>query len=84
VISQSEDDKKNQARLQDTVNSLESKIKVFKKQIEQAEEIAAANLSKYRRTQIELDDATKRADEAENRRAKSRAQNRSTVTPQVN
>jgi hypothetical protein len=84
LISQSEDDKKNQARLQDIVNSLESKIKVFKKQIEQAEEIAAANLSKYRRAQIELEDAAKRADEAENRRAKSRAQNRSTVTPQVN
>ena len=72
MISQSEDDKKNQARLQDIVNSLESKIKAFKKQIEQAEEIAATNLSKYRKAQVELAEANKRADE-DHSRSKSRA-----------
>lgn len=83
IASQADDDKKIQSRLQDTINTLESKLKAFKKQLEQAEEIAQANLAKYRKAQIELDEATHRADQADNRRARSRAQNRSTVSPQV-
>jgi len=59
LASQADDDKKNQSRLQDHINSLESKIKAFKKQIEQAEEIAALNLSKYRKAQAELNEAGK-------------------------
>ena len=50
---------------------------VYKKQIEDAEEIAAINLSKYRKAQHELEDATQRADQAESQIAKNRALNRS-------
>jgi len=74
IASQSDEDRKNQSRLQDHINSLESKIKAFKKQIEQAEEIAALNLSKYRKAQVELAEANKRADE-DRTRSKSRAHN---------
>jgi hypothetical protein len=55
-------------------------LKVYKRQIEEAEEIAALNLAKFRKAQHELDDAAERADQAENQVAKNRAQNRSTVS----
>merc|ERR1712107_848667 len=39
------EDKKNQYRMTDLASKLQSKIKVYKKQIEEAEEIAALNLA---------------------------------------
>jgi uncharacterized protein YlxW (UPF0749 family) len=48
--------------------------------VEEAEEIAAVNLSKYRKVQQELEDAEERADTAENTLAKLRAKNRSSVS----
>ena len=84
LSTQSEEDKRNYSRLQELVENLQNKLRVYKKQIEDTEEIAAVNLTKYRKAQNELADAVERADQAENRRAKSRAANRSTVTPQVN
>ena len=44
------------------------------------EEIAAINLSKYRKVQHELEDAEERADMAENTLAKLRAKNRSSLS----
>merc|ERR1712130_869045 len=41
---QIEEDKKNQDRMSDLANKLQAKIKTYKKQIEEAEEIAALNL----------------------------------------
>jgi hypothetical protein len=75
-LIQAEEDKKSQSRLQDLIEKLQSKLKVYKKQIEDAEEIAAINLAKYRKAQHELDDAAERADQAENQVAKARAQSR--------
>jgi hypothetical protein len=86
---QTEEDRKNQLRLQDLVDKLQNKLKVFKRQAEEAEEIAAVNLAKFRKVQAELEDAAERADQAENQIAKLRAKNRSTlsvgrgVSPQV-
>ena len=37
--------------MQDLVDSLQQKIKTYKRQIEEAEEIAALNLAKYRKCQ---------------------------------
>jgi len=59
-------------------------LTVYKKQIEDAEEIAAINLSKYRKAQHELEDATQRADQAESQIAKNRALNRSSTSIDVN
>merc|ERR550519_1670581 len=42
---QGEEDKKNYDRMQDLVDKLQVKIKTYKKQIEEAEEIAALNLA---------------------------------------
>jgi proline dehydrogenase len=77
---QAEEDRKNQARLQDLVEKLQNKLKVYKRQIEEAEEIAAVNLGKFRKAQHDLEDAEERAGQAENQLNKQRAKNRSTVS----
>ncbi|CAF1339471.1 unnamed protein product, partial [Rotaria sordida] len=51
---QTEEDRQNQLRLQDLTEKLQSKIKVYKRQVEEAEEIAALNLAKFRKVQTEL------------------------------
>merc|ERR1712142_945917 len=51
---QSDEDKKSHERMQDLVDKLQQKVKTYKKQIEEAEEIAALNLAKYRKAQQEL------------------------------
>merc|ERR1712102_241243 len=44
-----EEDCKNHERMQELVDKLQNKVKSYKKQIEEAEEIAALNLAKFRR-----------------------------------
>jgi len=56
-----EEDKKNQARMSDLANKLQQKIKTYKSQIEDAEEIAALNLAKFRKAQQELEETEERA-----------------------
>merc|ERR1711913_262629 len=51
----------------------ESTIKSYKKQIEEAEEIAALNLAKFRQVQTSLTGSTERADLNEQALAKTRA-----------
>ena len=43
-----DEDRKNHERMQALIDQLQGKIKSYKKQIEEAEEIAALNLAKYR------------------------------------
>ena len=73
---QAEEDRKNQLRLQDLSEKLQNKIKVYKRQVEEAgqftvsvdcasffllsEEIAALNLAKYRKVQTELGECCRR------------------------
>merc|ERR1719350_1073050 len=45
------EDRKNQDRMSELANKLQQKIKTYKTQIEEAEEIAALNLAKYRKAQ---------------------------------
>lgn len=52
---QSDEDKKNHDRMQDLVDKLQQKLKTYKRQIEEAEEIAALNLAKFRKAQQELE-----------------------------
>jgi len=77
---QADEDRKNHERMQDLVDKLQQKIKTYKRQIEEAEEIAALNLAKFRKVQQELEDAEERADMAENVVAKLRAKNRSSAS----
>merc|ERR1712110_1175053 len=48
-------------RMSDLANKLQQKIKTYKQQIEEAEEIAALNLAKYRKGQQELEETEERA-----------------------
>ncbi|XP_076337304.1 myosin heavy chain, muscle-like isoform X5 [Tachypleus tridentatus] len=77
---QADEDRKNHERMQDLVDKLQQKIKTYKRQIEEAEEIAALNLAKFRKVQQEMEDAEERADMAENALAKLRARNRSSAS----
>ena len=67
-------------RMQDLVEKLQAKIKTYKRQVEEAEEIAAMNLAKYRKVQHELEDAEERADVAEGSLGKVRSKNRSSAS----
>merc|ERR1712020_466348 len=58
---QNDEDKKNQVAMSDLAGKLQSKIKTYKKQIEEAEEIAALNLAKFRKAQQELEETEDRA-----------------------
>merc|ERR1712066_240444 len=58
---QQDEDHKNQDRMSELAGKLQQKIKTYKKQIEEAEEIAALNLAKYRKAQQELEEAEERS-----------------------
>merc|ERR1719245_1852510 len=68
-----DEDRKNQERMQALIDQLQGKIKSYKKQIEEAEEIAALNLAKYRQVQGNLQSSGERADLNEQALAKTRA-----------
>merc|ERR1739844_781315 len=78
----SDEDRKNHERMQNLVDQLQAKIKTYKKQIEEAEEIAALNLAKFRQAQSHLSDAEASADLNEQALAKTKAGGRaSSATP---
>merc|ERR1712200_372009 len=54
TFSQAED-RRNQDRMSELAGKLQQKIKTYKQQIEEAEEIAALNLAKFRKAQQELE-----------------------------
>merc|ERR1712228_590127 len=58
---QNDGDKKNQVAMSDLAGKLQSKIKTYKNQIEEAEEIAALNLAKFRKAQADLESNEERA-----------------------
>merc|ERR1712192_368686 len=49
-----EEDHKNHERMQELVDKLQNKVRCYKKQIEEAEEIAALNQTKFRKVQADL------------------------------
>jgi len=71
-----EEDQKNHERMQELVDKLQNKVKSYKKQIEEAEEIAALNLAKYRQVQGNLQQSGERADLNEQALAKMKASSR--------
>merc|ERR1712098_435175 len=62
LAHQQDEDRKNHERMQALVDQLQGKVKSYKKQIEEAEEIAALNLAKYRKVAGALGDAEAAAD----------------------
>merc|ERR1719483_677782 len=58
---QQDEDHKNQDRMSDLAGKLQAKIKTYKTQIEEAEEIAALNLAKFRKAQRDLEETEARS-----------------------
>merc|ERR1712102_278656 len=72
----SDEDRKNHERMQGLIDQLQAKIKSYKKQIEEAEEIAAMNLAEFRQAQANLAEAEERADLNEQALGKLKAKGR--------
>merc|ERR1712106_66566 len=77
LIFAGDEDKKNHERMQGLIDQLQGNVKSYKKQIEEAEEIAALNLAKYRKVAACLGDAEAAADESEEASAMRKARARS-------
>merc|ERR1712020_816435 len=72
-----DEDRKNAERMQELVDKLQQQVRTYKRQIEEAEEIAALNLAKFRKAQVDLQESLERADINEQALAKSRVRGRS-------
>merc|ERR1711923_187936 len=81
LLFQQEENKKNQDRITDLVEKLQQKIKSYKKQIEEAEEIAAINLAKYRKAQQDFEEAEERSKLCEANISKYRGARGASMTP---
>ena len=64
--------------MQELVDKLQNKVKSYKKQIEEAEEIATLNLAKFRKVQSDLEQAEEKADINEHVLAKYKTKSRGT------
>ena len=81
LLFQQEENKKNQDRITDLVDKLQQKIKSYKKQIEEAEEIAAINLAKFRKAQQDFEEAEERSKICEANITKYRSARGASMTP---
>jgi chromosome segregation ATPase len=77
---QLDEDHKGQERMRDMIEKLQQKMKQYKRQVEEAEEIAAINLTKYRKMQHDLEEAEARAEMAENVLGQMRAKGRTSMS----
>merc|ERR1712038_1593504 len=68
---------KKAEKMQELVEKLQNQVRTYKKQIEEAEEIAAMNLAKFRKTQVDMQESLERADINEQALARFRARGRS-------
>merc|ERR1712054_347258 len=65
LILQSEEDRKNIIILQESLDKLNEKIKMYKRQLEEQEAISNSNIMRVKKFQRELESAEARAEEAE-------------------
>merc|ERR1712168_1662265 len=65
LVLQSEEDRKNIIILQDSLDKLNEKIKMYKRQLEEQESISNSNIMRVKKFQRELENSEARAEEAE-------------------
>merc|ERR1719347_1558838 len=65
LVLQSEEDRKNIIILQESLDKLNEKIKMYKRQLEEQESISNSNIMRVKKFQRELESAENRAQEAE-------------------
>merc|ERR1711990_1248440 len=76
LILQSEEDRKNIIILQDSLDKLNEKIKMYKRQLEEQEAISNSNIMRVKKFQRELESAEARANVAESSLNSFRSQQR--------
>ena len=81
LVFQQDEDRKNQGLMSELASKLQQKIKTYKQQIEEAEEIAALNLAKYRKAQQDFEEAEERSKLCEANITKFRTARGSSLTP---
>ncbi|XP_019724948.1 myosin-7B-like [Hippocampus comes] len=74
ITGQSEEDRGTLMRMQEVIEKLQSKVKIYKRQAESAEEQVNCTSMHFRKVQHQLDDAEERADIAESAVNKLRLQ----------
>merc|ERR1719170_113679 len=65
LVLQSEEDRKNIVILQESLDKLNEKIKMYKRQLEEQEQISNSNIMRVKKFQRELEAAESRSEEAE-------------------
>ncbi|GBM06931.1 Paramyosin [Araneus ventricosus] len=80
LLLQTEEDHKTITMLNDAVEKLTEKVKVYKRQLTEQEGMTAQNLTRVRRFQRELEAAEDRADQAESNLTFIRSRHRTIVT----
>jgi len=80
LLVQTEEDNKTIIMLNDTIEKLNEKVKVYKRNMNEQEGLSQQNLSRVRRFQRELEAAEDRAENAEGNLSLIRAKHRSWVT----
>merc|ERR1712096_479647 len=76
LILQSEEDRKNIIILQESLDKLNEKIKMYKRQLEEQESISNSNIMRVKKFQRELESAESRAEEAESTLSQFRSRER--------
>merc|ERR1739844_523900 len=76
LLLQSEEDRKNILILQESLEKLNEKIKMYKRQLEEQETISNSNIMRVKKFQRELEAAESRAEEAESSLNSFRSQQR--------
>merc|ERR1719431_646185 len=76
LILQSEEDRKNIIILQESLDKLNEKIKMYKRQLEEQEAISNSNIMRVKKFQRELESAESRAEEAESTLSQFRSRER--------
>ena len=75
---QLEDEKRNGFRLQDLIDKLQEKLKIYRRQAEEAEEMASTSFNKLRKVQLDFEEQNEKANNnVESKMAKVRANTRS-------
>merc|ERR1711970_1414822 len=76
LVLQSEEDRKNIIILQESLDKLNEKIKMYKRQLEEQESISNSNIMRVKKFQRELESSEARAEEAESTLSQFRSRER--------
>ncbi|PNF38883.1 Paramyosin, short form [Cryptotermes secundus] len=80
VLIQSEEDQKNVSLLQESLDKLNQRVSIYKRQLQEQEGMSQQSVTRVRRFQRELEAAEDRADTAESNLSLIRAKHRTFVT----